>query len=259
MLPDFHLIADTTQHSAVASRIRRGATLAVVLAVAALPASAQDTGNLLTSREELTSAIARAENAGNAVQAGALRQRLRDGDFQVGERIVLTVVSDAAHTDTLLVRAGRFIDLPGNVELPLTGVLRSEIASRVTTEILKYVKASSVEVVPLTRIAVLGEVVRPGYFALRSDVPITDAIMIAGGPTTSADIDQTVVKRANREYRSVNETRHAIANGLTIDQLGLSAGDVVLVGRQRTLISQSVLSVLGMAATLGAVVVAIRR
>jgi protein involved in polysaccharide export with SLBB domain len=184
---------------------------------------------------------------------------LRDGDFQVGDRIILRVVTDAAHTDTLLVRADRVIDLPGRAELPLTGVLRSELKERVTAEVLKYVKAQEINVTPLTRIAVLGEVVHPGYFAFRSDVPITDAIMLAGGPTGAADIDRTVVKRARREYRSADETRQAVAMGLTLDQLGLSAGDELVVGRQRQSISPFITTVAGLGASLTAIFIATRR
>ena len=40
------------------------------------------------------------------MQAAAIRQRLRDGDFQVGDRIVLTVPSDQAE---LVTRHGDWI------------------------------------------------------------------------------------------------------------------------------------------------------
>jgi protein involved in polysaccharide export with SLBB domain len=182
---------------------------------------------------------------------------LREGDFQVGDRIVLTTTSDVAHTDTLVVRAGRLIDLPGQAVLPLSGVLRSELKDRVTTEVLKYVKAQRVDVTPLTRIGVFGEVARPGYFAFRSDAPITDVIMSAGGPTATADIERTIVKRASREFRSADETRRAVAGGLTLDQFGLDAGDELVVGKQHQF--PAVTAVIGMATSLAAVVFALRR
>lgn len=259
--PDFDCVVTDAQQR----HERGGARFAIVVSawvtMGLMPSGVfgQSAAGLLTSRDELIAAATQAEQKRNPLQAAALRQRLRDGDFQVGDRIVLTVVSDAPHTDTLLVRAGRVIDLPGNAVLPLIGVLRSELEDRVTAEVLKYVKAQEIDVTPLTRIAVLGEVVRPGYFALRSDVPITDAIMLAGGPTATADIERTVVKRANREYRSADETRQAVARGLTLDQLGLSAGDELVVGRQRPFINPSIMSVVGMMASLAAVLVAVGR
>jgi len=115
--------------------------------------------------------------------AAAIHDRLRDGDFHIGDRIVVTVVSDSVRRDTVVVRSGRVMELLGMIEVPVTGVLRSELHDRVSTEVLKYVKAQQIEVVPLTRVGVLGAVTRPGYFAFPADIPLTDAIMGAGGPT----------------------------------------------------------------------------
>jgi len=232
---------------------------ACCVAIASVPCTAggQTATGALSSRDELSAAATHAEQSRNPLQAAAIRERLRDGDFQVGDRILLTVFSDAARTDTLVVRAGRVIDLPGKAVLPLAGVLRSELRDRVTAEVLKYMKADRVDVTPLTRIGVLGEVARPGYFAFRSDVPITDAIMQAGGPTGAADIDRTVVRRASREYRSADETRQAVAKGLTLDQFGLSAGDELVIGRQHQFFNPTMSAVLGMAASLSAIFFAI--
>lgn len=231
----------------------------VLGAMTSIAASAQTSPGLLTSREELSAAMARAEASGNPLQASALRQRLTDGDFQVGDRIILSYFSDVAHIDTLVVRAGRVVDLPGKTALPLSGVLRSELKPRLSDELLKFVKAQSIDAIPLTRIAVLGEVTRPGYFALRSDIPITDAIMLAGGPTGTADVQRSVVKRGSREYRSADETRQAVARGLTLDQFGLGAGDELVVGRQRQRFSSTMTAAMGLVGTLAAVMLAVQR
>jgi protein involved in polysaccharide export with SLBB domain len=259
-LPDFNCVAtDATRCSQ--GRVTRLAVImsAFVTAAALMPviAGSQTAAGALASRNDLSTAATQADQARNPLLAAAIRQRLHDGDFQLGDRILLTVFSDAAHTDTLVVRDGRVIDLPGKAVLPLSGVLRSELKDRVSEEVLKYVKADRVDVTPLTRIGVLGEVARPGYFALRSDVPITDAIMQAGGPTASADIERSVVRRANREYRSADETAQAVAKGLTLDQLGLSAGDELVVGRQRQLFNATTSAALGMVASLTAIFFAV--
>jgi protein involved in polysaccharide export with SLBB domain len=251
----------TTPHRHLDRIWRFAIALAINVTAASVPSLAvgQAIAGPLASREDLNAAANQAEQARNPLLAAAILQRLRDGDFQVGDRVVLTVLSETRQTDTLIVQAGRLLDLPGKSVLPLSGVLRSELKERVTAEVLKYVKAQDVDVTPLTRIAVLGEVTRPGYFALRSDVPITDAIMSAGGPTTTADIERTVVRRASRQYRSADETRQAISRGLTLDQFGLSAGDELVVGRQRQVITPTILTVVGTVTSLAAVIFAIRR
>jgi protein involved in polysaccharide export with SLBB domain len=260
-LSDSHSVVIDPARRSQGRAIRFTILLSALATVASMPggASAQGAAGALTSRTELTAAAAQAEQSRNSLQAAAIRERLRDGDFQVGDRILLTVFTDVGHTDTVIVRDGRLIDLPGKAVLPLSGVLRSELKGLVTAEVLKYVKAERVDVTPLTRIGVLGEVARPGYFAFRSDVPITDAIMQAGGPTAAADIERTVVKRANREYRSADVTAQAVAKGLTLDQLGLSAGDELVVGRQREILSPSTSAALGLIASLTAIFFTVHR
>lgn len=245
----------------VAPRTVNGLSLVLTcLLIIAIPAAlrAQAAAGLLSSREEISTAASDAERSGRTLDAAELRQRLRDGDFQVGDRILLTIVSDVRRTDTLVVQAGRQVDLPGLTVVPLTGVLRSELKDKITTAALKYVKAAEIDVAPLTRIAVLGEVTRPGYFAVHSDIAVTDAIMLAGGLTGSADIDRSVVRRAGRELRSESETRRAVSKGLTLDQFGINAGDEFVVGRRRQVINQSTTAIVGMIASLGALFFAVR-
>src|SRR2546430_6051229 len=189
----------------------------VVIFPNGVSAQARQPAGLLMSRPELAAAAEKAEIASkggdvsmrsrNMMIAASIRQRLRDGDFQVGDRVVVSFTSDVLHSDTLVVRTGRVLELPGRIMISLNGVLRSEVGERVSTELMKYVRAEQVEVTPLMRVGVLGDVARPGYFAFASDLPITDAIMGAGGPTATADLDRSVVRRGNAVYRTTAETR----------------------------------------------------
>ena len=222
-------------------------------------AQSQYATGILTSRVELTTAAEQADQAKNAMLAASIRQRLHDGDFQVGDRVFVAMVSDVMHRDTLIVRTGRILELPGKITVPLAGVLRSELKDRVTTEVLKYVRAREIEVTPLTRLGVLGEVARPGFFAFASDTPLSDAIMGAGGPTPIADIERSVVRRGSLIYRSADDTRRAIASGLTLDQFGINAGDELVIGRQRDINSATVIGIVGAAASLLTIFVALRR
>jgi len=230
---------------------------------------AQARSGVLTTRAELTSAAERAEQAAtigdadsraqNAMLAASIRQRLRDGDFQVGDRIVVAVVSDALHRDTVIVRQDKTFELSGLIVVSVAGVLRSELQDRVATQVLKYIKAQSVDVTPLVRVGVLGAVARPGYFALASDIPITDAIMTAGGPTGAADVARSVVRRRNQEYRSSSETSKAISGGLTLDQFGIAPGDELVVGQRREFGAGTFVGMTGALASVLALVVALHR
>jgi uncharacterized MnhB-related membrane protein len=238
------------------------------LALISTESGAQSTPGPLVSRAELTAAATRAEiaattgdqvtRAQNAVVAAAIRQRLRDGDLQVGDRVVVTIVSDAVHRDTVVVRSERALELPGMIVVSVVGVLRSELQQRVSTEVLKYVKAQQIDVTPLIRVGVMGAVSRPGYFAFASDMPITDAIMGAGGPTGTADVGRSIVRRQNQEYRSAGETSKAISSGLTLDQFGLSAGDELVVGQRHEFGATTLIGMTGALASVLYLVVALR-
>lgn len=254
------------------ARLRRAAVLAPMLiswVCLTAECGAQSAPGPLVSRAELTAAAARAESASitgdlplraeNAALAASIRRRLRDGDLQVGDRIVVTVISDAVHRDTVVVRSERTLELPGMIVVPIAGVLRSELQERVSSEVLKYVKAQQIDVTPLMRVGILGAVTRPGYFAFASDIPITDAIMGAGGPTGTADVRRSVVRRRNQEFRSAGETSKAIASGLTLDQFGLSPGDELIVGQRRDLGASVLLGVTGTLASLLTLFIALRR
>jgi hypothetical protein len=240
------------------------------LAWSAPDARAQSAPALLATRSELIAAAGQAEfvaaNTGdpaqrskNAMVAAGIRQRLRDGDLQVGDRVVVTMVSDAVHRDTVVVRSDRTVELPGQIVVSVAGVLRSESRERVSSEVLKYVKAQQIEVTPLMRVGVLGAVARPGYFAFASDIPLTDAIMGAGGPSVIADVGRTTVRRQNQEFRSAGETSAAITNGLTLDQFGLSPGDVLFVGQRREFNLGLFLASAGAVASILTVFIALRR
>lgn len=231
-------------------------------------AQARSAPALLMSRAELASAAERADMASaggdaaakmrSAMVASSLRQRLRDGDFQIGDRLILSYVTDVSHTDTLIVRSGQAVELPGKIMVSLAGVLRSEVEERVSTELLKYVRAQQIEVTPLMRVGVLGDVAHPGFFAFASDIPLTDAIMGAGGPTATADLDRSVVRRGNVLYRSAAETRAAIARGLTLDQFGLNAGDELVIGQRPNSRSGAILGVVAGVGSLLTLFVALR-
>jgi protein involved in polysaccharide export with SLBB domain len=238
------IMFDDSKSVRLASVVRLAGWLITLASLPSL-AQAQSTTSLLLSRADLTAAASRAEVAAtsgdpayrteSAMIAAAMRQRLRDGDFQVGDRVIVTIVSDVAHRDTAVVRPDLTIELQEVIVVPVAGVLRSELRERVSAEVLKYIKAQQIEVTPLMRVAILGAVAKPGYFAFASDMPVSDAIMAAGGPAANADVQRSIVIRANHQYKSSSEISKAISDGLTLDQFGLTAGDEIVVGQRHDL------------------------
>jgi hypothetical protein len=181
------------------------------------------------TRQELEQLALEAERSARASEAAAIRARLRDGDFREGDRIVLTIEGDSALDDTVIVRPGPTLAVLSIPDDTLRGVLRSELQEHLSRWVMRYYKNATVRATPLIRFGILGEVTRPGYYRLPVDVSITDAVMIAGGPTSRSDMPRTIVRRRNREVLSKGVVRDAIAAGITLDQLGLDAGDELVV------------------------------
>lgn len=177
-----------------------------------------------------------------------IRERLSEGDLQVGDQLALTVQNEPTYTGTFLIQAGRVLTLPGLPGIPLRGVLRSEAEDYIARQLAKYIRDPSVRVVPSIRLAVLGSVGKQGYYQVPADLLISDAIMAAGGPTGPADPNRSRVVRSSTPILTEADVAEAIVRGATLDQLNLRAGDQILVDEklQRTSRSISVLALLGL-------------
>jgi protein involved in polysaccharide export with SLBB domain len=208
----------------------------------------------LEDRSSLESQAANAEAQNRTSEAWLLRSRLQKGDFQDGDRIVVKLLGSVTFHDTITVRAGKMLPLPKMADLPLDGVLRSELNGRLTSHLAKYLRDSNAQATPLLRLAVLGAVRAPGYYYTSADVLLSDVIMKAGGPAPNADIGKTEVRRAGSMIWSPQDTRTALSDGLSLDRLHLRAGDEVYVAEENhvnwPMIVQVGATVLGLAIAL---------
>ncbi|HEX6809141.1 MAG TPA: polysaccharide biosynthesis/export family protein [Gemmatimonadaceae bacterium] len=188
-----------------------------------------DTAHTPLTRSQLESEAGTLDKQGQQAQAALIRQRLKDGDFQVGDRIAIVVRGDSTLSDTATVRAGRVIQLRNLPAIPLAGVLHSELQDYLTKQLSQYLKNPTVQVTPLVQIAVVGNVGHPGFFWVPADLTLTDAIMLAGGPTPTSDLNGTKIKRDNKDRLTDKQVRQAFASGATLDQLDMRAGDQISV------------------------------
>ena len=193
------------------------------------------------------------------MQAATIRARLRDGDFDVGDRVLLSVRGDSTISDTVTVRAGRMIRLANMPDISLQGVLRSELQDYLTTQLARYIKRPDVQTTSLVRVAVLGSVSKPGFYQLPADVALADAIMMAGGPTQTADVDRTQVKRGNDVIYGSKLLGQEVAKGATLDQLNIRPGDQIVIGEKHHTNFAVVASIVGIAAAIISTVVVLKR
>jgi len=244
--------AETTYRRSIAWMFMRSAALTLVLASSAQSQKSAVMQPMAT-RAELTALATRMEggSASERTQAAALRTRLRDGDFRAGDRLSLVIEGNVTLADTAVaVASGPKVTLPDIGDIPLAGVLRSELQDHMKTQIARYVKDARVRATPLVRVSVLGPVGRPGFYFMPADIPISDAVMRAGGPAGSADLSRSVIRRGSDELYNKRKTQTAINEGLTLDQLSLRSGDEIVVGSQSNRNWQSVASVVSVVTSL---------
>jgi len=213
----------------------------------------------ITTERDAAAASDGATRQQKQMQAATIRARLRDGDFDVGDRILLAIRGDSLISDTVTVRAGRMIRLENMPDISLQGVLRSELQDYLTTQLTKYIKHPEIQTTSLVRVAVMGAVNKPGYYQLPADIAMADAIMIAGGPTQNADVSRTQMKRGTDVLYSSALLGQEVAKGATLDQLNIRPGDQIEIGERHKTNWGLVASIVGITAGLVSTAVVLSR
>jgi protein involved in polysaccharide export with SLBB domain len=215
--------------------------LASATGTAAQTAGSAAGGRPQMTREELTAALEQfeatatsptADGAARAraqAEAAIVRDRLATGDIRVGDQIMLNVEREDSLTSTFTVRPGQILTLPGIGNVSVAGVLRSELEQHLTSELSKYIREPVVRAEALVRVTIAGEVGQPGFYGVQAERLLSDAIMSAGGPAANANLEKMYIERAGERIWTGEHLQQAIADGRTLDQLNLQAGDQIVV------------------------------
>ena len=160
---------------------------------------------------------------------GAQARPRGDNEFQVGDRIVLKVEGEPQLSDTFTVTKGPALMLPIIGNLSLAGVRRDSVQKVLAAAVAKYYRDPSVQARALVRVAVLGEVLRPGFYAVPTDMLVPDVVMAAGGPTALAQIENLRITRLGADLMPRDSIQSAIAEGRTISQIDIRSEDQFVV------------------------------
>lgn len=204
-----------------------------------------DPGRLELTRDDLTRLLAELQEVAASPAYGsgirdrarqdiqAVEERLAQGDFRAGDRVVLAVDGRPELSDTLIVEPGPRITIPSLGPVELEGVLRSELRSHLTTEIGRYFRDPSVQAESLIRISIQGMVENPGFYTVPANVLLSDALMQAGGPDRAADLDELRIERSGNILWDGELLQEMLVAGRTLDQLNLRAGDQIVLPERR--------------------------
>ena len=159
--------------------------------------------------------------------------RLLNGDFREGDRVALNVRNEVELTDTFTVVAGPMVQLPGIGDVQLSGVLASEVQPAMLEAISRELRNPSVTARAMIQLGVTGEVTAPGFYFVTADALVSDVIMMAGGPTTDAAIDDVTIERGPWRPDAPEQPLTGVSlDAMSVNRLGLRGGDRIVVASE---------------------------
>jgi protein involved in polysaccharide export with SLBB domain len=156
----------------------------------------------------------------------------QEGDFRAGDQIRLFVQGQPELSQLYTVQPGPVLVLPEFGEIPLHGVARSELEDHLTVQLSRFFRDPVVSATSTIRIMVLGAVGQPGYLSVESRMLLTDVLEEAGGLARNARLGRIRIERGREHIWSGEPLQVAIIEGRSLADLGMRAGDQIVVPEQ---------------------------
>jgi polysaccharide export outer membrane protein len=128
------------------------------------------------------------------------------------------------------------VDESGHVVLPLLGAVDvrdtplRQLKAQLVERYSAYFRTPSIQVTPVYRVNVLGEVRQPGLYPVDLTMTLPSVLALAGGVTPTGSLEKVAVLRAGRELRS-DLTDPKVATR-PVAEFGLRSGDQIVVGEK---------------------------
>ncbi|HWP37063.1 MAG TPA: polysaccharide biosynthesis/export family protein [Gemmatimonadales bacterium] len=148
--------------------------------------------------------------AGDIVRVDVWGQTQYSGQFQVDERGIL--------------------QYPVIGEIDTRSLTVADLRDRIRAGLETVFNAPFITVTPLFRMAVLGEVARPGLYTVDPTLSVIDVVAMAGGPARNGDLNKIRLLR-DGEQLQVSFQRQNI-QGRSLQEIGVRSGDQILVARR---------------------------
>jgi len=136
--------------------------------------------------------------------------------------------------------SGEFlVDESGIAILPLLGPRKvtdvpiAQVRESLYREFRAQLNNPSIEITPLRRVYVLGEVRKPGVLSVDPTITLAGAVALAEGPTENGDLKRIHVIRAGQTVREKVGVQSTLAN------IGIRSGDQIFIGERSWLYRNS--------------------
>ncbi len=163
-------------------------------------------------------------------------QAVETGGLNPGDGIRIVVWRKPEFSGDFVIAANGTVIHPLYREVQVTGVPLYVVEDRLRTFLTKYETAPQFVIQALVRIIVGGQVKSPNIYSVPPETTLTQAIVLAGGPTDQADLAHIRVIRDRQEVK-IDLGRPDAESGT----LQIRSGDQIIVGQKR----KSFLTVIG--------------
>jgi polysaccharide export outer membrane protein len=165
--------------------------------------------------------------------------------LQPGDLVRVQIWREGDLSGDFLVDQNGIVTLPLLGEQRVTGIPIGELRTVLLQQYRVELRNPSINITPLRRVNVLGEVTNPGLYPVDPTISLVEVVAQAGGATELGDI------RRIRIVRGEKVIREGIRPGETLSTLDIRSGDQILVERRTwldrnsTSLLTAVISVLG--------------
>jgi polysaccharide export outer membrane protein len=143
-----------------------------------------------------------------------------------GDRILVKIWLDTTFADTVRIDETGAAMLPRLGPMRITDLLSGLVADSIRRAYTRVTRTPAIEVTPLRRITVLGEVKRPATYFMETSTTLREAVALAGGVTDIGTLSRiTVIRDSVRLVVPKWEQRE---DSPTV----IRSGDVVWVDRE---------------------------
>lgn len=146
--------------------------------------------------------------------------------LRVGDILSIDVWRQPEYSGEFVIGSGGGLLHPLYQETRIAGLPISEARDRITEFLSGYLQGARLVVEPLYSVSVAGEVREPSVYHVGRGTTVAEAIALAGGPTTQAQLDQLLLVREGEQFRLKLGEQLTSFGGIPV-----VSGDQVLVQR----------------------------
>ena len=170
--------------------------------------------------------------------------RAQEPLIQPGDAVRITVWRNAELSGEFLIAEDGAIQHPLFRDVRVSGVTRSELASRIAEVLGRFEASPQFVVVPLLKVGVGGEVRQPNLYRLPMETTVAEAVAMAGGVTERGKLESVRLLRGGQQF-----TLNLLEAGGT--DMTIRSGDQIFVERRRDILREYVGPIASVLAAVG--------